>query len=215
MECNKFQNRRRDLMASVKRIQRAGLQVQGGFIVGFDSDPLSIFQRQVEFIQHSGIVTAMVGLLQAPPGTRLFERLRRENRLIGLISDDNADGTTNIIPKMGLHALLEGYRTILSQIYSPRYYYQRVLTFLREFKTAGIETPMDLQRFLAFLRSCLRLGLIGRERVQYWKLMFWTLLRRPRLFSLAMTLAIQGYHFRKVCELHLSKSPSDGSLTQA
>jgi len=206
-ECNKFQNRRRDLLASVKRIQRAGLQVQGGFIVGFDSDPLSIFQRQVEFIQNSGIVTAMVGLLQAPPGTGLFERLRRENRLIGLISGDNADGTTNIIPKMGLNTLIEGYRTILSQIYAPRYYYQRVVTFLREFKTTGVDTPMDLQRFLAFFRSCLRLGIIGRERAHYWKLMGWTLLRRPRLFSLAMTLAIQGYHFRKVSELHLLNTP--------
>jgi radical SAM superfamily enzyme YgiQ (UPF0313 family) len=207
-ECNKFQNRRRDLLASVKRIQRAGLQVQGGFIVGFDSDPLSIFQRQIDFIQSSGIVTAMVGLLQAPPGTGLFERLRRENRLIGLISGDNADGTTNIIPKMGLNVLLDGYRTILSQIYAPRSYYQRVVTFLREFKTNGIDTPMDLQRFLAFFRSCLRLGIIGRERAHYWKLMAWTLLRRPRLFSLAMTLAIQGYHFRKVSELHLLNTPA-------
>jgi radical SAM superfamily enzyme YgiQ (UPF0313 family) len=206
-ECNKLQNRRRDLMASVKRIQRAGLQVQGGFIVGFDSDPLSIFQRQIDFIQSSGIVTAMVGLLQAPPGTGLFERLRRENRLIGLISGDNADGTTNIIPKMGLNVLLDGYRTILSQIYAPRSYYQRVVTFLREFKTNGIDTPMDLQRFLAFFRSCLRLGIIGRERAHYWKLMAWTLLRRPRLFSLAMTLAIQGYHFRKVSENHLLNPP--------
>jgi hypothetical protein len=103
-------------MDSVGRIQRAGLQVQGGFIVGFDSDPVSIFQRQIDFIQKSGIVTAMVGLLQAPAGTRLFERLRRENRLTGPISGDNADGSTNIIPKMGLNAL-SGYRTILHQIY--------------------------------------------------------------------------------------------------
>jgi radical SAM superfamily enzyme YgiQ (UPF0313 family) len=206
-ECHKFQNRRRDLMASVKRIQRAGLQVQGGFIVGFDSDPLSIFQRQIEFIQNSGIVTAMVGLLQAPPGTGLFERLRRENRLMGFISGDNTDGTTNIIPKMGLNALIEGYRFILSQIYSPRCYYQRVVTFLREFKASGIDTPMDLQRFLAFFRSCLRLGILGRERVHYWKLMAWTLLRRPRLFSLAVTLAIQGYHFRKVSEIQLLNTP--------
>jgi radical SAM superfamily enzyme YgiQ (UPF0313 family) len=214
-ECKKSQNRRRDLLECVKRIQRAGLQVQGGFIVGFDSDPLSIFQRQVEFIQNSGIVTAMVGLLQAPPGTSLFERLRRENRLIGLISGDNADGTTNIIPKMGLNVLLEGYRSILRQIYAPRHYYQRVVTFLREFKTNGIDTPMDLQRFLAFFRSCLRLGIIGCERVHYWKLMVWTLLRRPRLFSLAMTLAIQGYHFRKVSEIQLLSMPGgnpDGRL---
>ena len=210
-ECRKNQNRRRDLMASVRRIQQAGLQVQGGFIVGFDSDPVSIFQRQIDFIQNSGIVTAMVGLLQAPAGTRLFERLRRENRLTGPISGDNADGSTNIIPKMGLNALLEGYRTILHQIYSPRHYYQRVVKFLRDFKAPRFGPPMDLQRFLAFFRSCLRLGIIGRERVQYWKLMVWTLLRRPRLFSLAMTFAIQGYHFRKVCERHLQRTATDRS----
>jgi len=210
-ECRKDQNRRRDLMASVGRIHRAGLQVQGGFIVGFDSDPVSIFQRQIDFIQNSGIVTAMVGLLQAPAGTRLFERLRRENRLTGSISGDNADGSTNIIPKMGLNALLEGYRTILHQIYAPRHYYQRVVKFLRDFEAPRIETPMDLQRFLAFFRSCLRLGIIGRERVQYWRLMAWTLLRRPRLFSLAMSLAIKGYHFRKICERNLPPAEAERS----
>jgi len=110
------------------------------------------------------------------------------------------------LPMWGLIDL-KRYATMSIQIYSPRYYYQRVVTFLREFKTTGVETPMDLQRFLAFFRSCLRLGIIGRERAQYWKLMVWTLLRRPRLFSLAMTLAIQGYHFRKVSELHLLNTP--------
>ena len=82
-ECSKVQNRNRDLVEDVKRIQRAGLQVQGGFIVGFDHDRPSIFQRQIDFIQKSGIVTAMVGLLQAPPGTRLYERMKKEGRLRG------------------------------------------------------------------------------------------------------------------------------------
>ena len=82
-ECNKRQNQHRDLVADVKRIQRAGLQVQGGFIVGFDSDTPTIFHRQIEFIQKSGIVTAMVGLLNALPDTKLYARLKREGRLLG------------------------------------------------------------------------------------------------------------------------------------
>jgi radical SAM superfamily enzyme YgiQ (UPF0313 family) len=95
-ECQKIQNKNRDLISDVKTLQRAGLQVQGGFIVGFDSDPPSIFQQLIDFIQKSGIVTAMVGLLQAPPGTRLFDRLKKDNRLLAMmISGDNVDGTTN------------------------------------------------------------------------------------------------------------------------
>jgi len=82
-ECNKKQNKNRDLVQSVKTIQRAGLEVQAGFIVGFDHDTPSIFQRQVEFIQRTGIVTAMVGILQAPFGTPLYERLKREGRVLG------------------------------------------------------------------------------------------------------------------------------------
>jgi radical SAM superfamily enzyme YgiQ (UPF0313 family) len=202
-ECSKQQNANRDLVKDVKRIQRAGLQVQGGFIVGFDSDPPSIFQRQIDFIQKSGIVTAMVGLLQAPPGTRLYERMQREGRLQEGITGDNVDGTTNIIPRMNLDALRDGYKTVMEHIYSPAQYYQRVKTFLREYRPPKIKPRLDVQRFLAFFRSILRLGILGKERFHYWKLLLWTLLRRPRLFSEAVTFAIYGYHFRKVCETRL------------
>ncbi|MFH1130859.1 MAG: radical SAM protein, partial [Pseudomonadota bacterium] len=132
-ECSKNQNKGRDLVESVKQLQRAGLQVQGGFIVGFDNDSPSIFQQQIDFIQQSGIVTAMVGLLQAPLGTRLYERMQKEGRLINEFSGDNVAGSTNIIPRMGLETLREGYREILSHIYAPKFYYERVLTFLREY----------------------------------------------------------------------------------
>jgi radical SAM superfamily enzyme YgiQ (UPF0313 family) len=184
-------------------MQRAGLQVQGGFIVGFDGDTDSIFQRQIDFIQKSGIVTAMVGLLQAPAGTRLYQRLKQEGRLLGHMSGDNVDGTTNIIPSMDIDVLHEGYRNIMRHIYSHKHYYERVKTFLREYRAPKIEIPLDFQRFLAFFRSNIRLGILGKERFHYWRLLLWTLFRRPELFSLAITLAIHGRHFRKICELHI------------
>ena len=203
VECSKNQNKGRDLLESVKRLQHAGLQVQGGFIVGFDSDPPTIFQQQVDFIQKSGIVTAMVGLLQAPPGTRLHERLKKEGRVVNEMSGDNADGSTNIIPKMGLEPLREGYRKLLGQIYAPKFYYERVRTFLREYRPPKIRFHLDLQYILALWRSIYQLGIRGVERVHYWKLFFWTLFRRPRLFPLAITLAILGFHFSQVVELHI------------
>jgi len=202
-ECNKKQNKNRDLVEDVKCMQRAGLEVQGGFIVGFDSDTPSIFQRQIDFIQKSGIVTAMVGLLQAPRGTRLYRRLKREGRLLDQMSGDNVDGTTNILPKMNLDTLREGYKSILRYIYSPEHYYQRVKTFLREYKPSKIRSPLKLEYILAFFRSIYRLGIIGKERGFYWKLLSWTLFRRPRLFPQAVTFAIYGHHFRKICELRV------------
>jgi len=202
-ECNKRLNKNRDLVEDVKRMQRAGLQVQGGFIVGFDHDTPSIFQRQIDFIQKSGIVTAMVGLLQAPRGTRLYERLKRQNRLLEDMSGDNVDGTTNIITTMSLDTLREGYKRILQTIYSPQYYYQRVKTFLREYPPPKIHTSLHFQHILAFFRSVYRLGIIGKERTYYWKLLVWTLFRRPKLFPLAVTFAIYGHHFRKTCKLHV------------
>ena len=202
-ECSKNQNQGRDLVESVKCLQRAGLQVQGGFIVGFDNDSPSIFQQQIDFIQKSGIVTAMVGLLQAPLGTRLYERMQKEGRLVNKFSGDNVDGSTNIVPRMGIQSLGEGYRRILSHIYAPKFYYERVLTFLREYHPPRIKFHFEPQYILALLRSIYQLGILGVERVHYWKLFFWTLFRRPRLFPLAITFAIYGFHFRQVAELHI------------
>ena len=203
-ECNKKQNLHRDLVADVKKIQRAGLQVQGGFIIGFDNDTASTFQRQIDFIQKSGIVTAMVGLLQAPVGTRLYKRMEQAGRLTGSFSGDNVDGATNIIPKdMKLEVLQKGYRAVVNSLYTPRNYYARVKTFLKEYKAPRITIPLSWEYVRAFFRSVLQLGIIGKERVQYWKLVFWTLFRRPQLFALAITFAIYGYHFRQVMNLHL------------
>jgi radical SAM superfamily enzyme YgiQ (UPF0313 family) len=202
-ECSKHQNRGRDLVESVRRIQRAGMQVQGGFIVGFDSDTPSIFERQVEFIQKSGIVSAMVGLLQAFPGTQLYDRLEHEGRLISELSGDNVDGSTNIIPRMDIDVLRQGYRKILLRIYSPKLYYERITTFLREYRTPKMRVYLDPQYLLAFWRSIYQLGIRGVERVHYWKLWLWTLFHRPRLFPQAIELAIYGYHFRRVCELYV------------
>lgn len=203
-ECSKLQNIKRDLIADIKRIQRAGLQVQGGFIVGFDNDTPSIFQQQIDLIQQSGVVTAMVGMLQAMPGTRLYDRMKRAGRLRGQSSGDNAGGMTNIVPQMGLDPLREGYQALMRYLYAPGPYYERVKTFLKEYNPPRNRARVRAEHLKALFRSMYRLGLIGKERVQYWKLLMWTIIRRPRLFPLAIKLAIYGYHFRKTSELHVA-----------
>ena len=199
-ECNKHQNQSRDLIADVKRIQHAGLQVQGGFIVGFDNDSATIFQRQVDFIQKSGIVTAMVGLLQAVPGTKLHARLEKQGRLLGHTTGDNVDGTTNFVSRMNSKTLRDGYKGLMDHIYSPGPYYRRIRTFLREFRPPHGSNALTARNLGAFMGASVRLGFIGRERFHFWGLLLWTCFRRPRLVSTAVTLSIYGFHFRKCCE---------------
>jgi radical SAM superfamily enzyme YgiQ (UPF0313 family) len=198
-ECSKAQNRNRDLTASVKKIQSFGLQVQAGFILGFDSDTPSIFSSLTRFIQESGIVTAMVGLLNAPAGTKLYERLRKENRLLQTATGDNTDLSMNFVPRMSYDELVAGYKRVVCSIYSHKLFYERVKAFLKSYR------PVRTGRFrrhsydvLALLKSMWFLGIRSRGRVYYWKLFAWTLCRRPQLFPLAITLAVQGFHFRKI-----------------
>jgi radical SAM superfamily enzyme YgiQ (UPF0313 family) len=201
-ECSKHQNKNRDLIANVRKIQHAGLEVQAGFIVGFDKDPAAIFERLIAFIQESGIVTAMVGLLNAPIGTKLHRRLEGEGRIIKSLTGDNTDFSINFIPKMRSDTLVSGYRTILSTIYSPKHYYARVRKFLQEYRPQKTRVRFKFMYVRAMAQSVVRLGILGKERYQYWKLISWSLFRKPRLLPLAITLSIYGFHFRKVLRLH-------------
>lgn len=206
-ECNKKQNLNRDLIRDIRKIQHAGMQVQGGFIVGFDNDNQGTFQQLIDFIQKSGIVTAMVGILQAPIGTKLYVRMQEAGRLLKNMSGDNVDGSTNIVPKMNIQQLRDYYKNLLEHIYSPKVYYQRVKTFLKEYELPKVKVHIDLpmiwQNMSAFMKSIFKLGILGAERQEYWRLFFWTLFNKPRLFPLAIEFSIYGYHFRRINEMHV------------
>jgi radical SAM superfamily enzyme YgiQ (UPF0313 family) len=203
-ECSKLQNRNRDLVASVRKLQNHGLQVQGGFILGFDNDPPAIFENLISFIQKSGIVTAMVGLLNAPRGTRLYRRLKKEKRLLSDFSGDNTDCTMNFIPRMEYKSLINGYKKVIDTIYAPKQYYERIKTFLKEYQPMGAEVfRPQFEHVKAFVKSVWFLGIIGKGRQYYWRLLAWTLARRPRSFSMSVILAIYGFHFRKVVERYI------------
>jgi radical SAM superfamily enzyme YgiQ (UPF0313 family) len=198
-ECNKIQNKNRDLLQSVKKIQNAGLQVSGGFIVGFDSDTSSVFQNQIDFIQQSGIVSAMVGLLNAPKNTKLYRRLEAENRLTIEASGNNTDQSMNFIPKMNSHELINGYKKIIHDIYTTKPYYKRIRRLLLNYKPS-LNNPakFDSVAFRGFLKSIFIIGILNKGRGDYWKFLIWTLFKRPGLVVDAITFSIYGYHFRKV-----------------
>ncbi len=199
-ECGKIQNKGRDMVGSIKKLHGNGLQVSGGFIVGFDSDRATVFENMISFIQEAGIVTAMVGLLNAPADTRLYRRLKHEGRIIADITGDNTDWSMNFTPKMDHGLLIEGYHHVIKTIYSYSHYYDRVHNFMAQYRPARV-TGLELkpaESVKALFRSFWILGIRDRGRRHYWKLLIRTALRRPRLLPLSVTLAIYGYHFRKV-----------------
>jgi radical SAM superfamily enzyme YgiQ (UPF0313 family) len=207
---NKLQNTRRSLLESVAIIQSYGMQVMGGFILGFDTDRDDIFDRMVEFIQHSGIPIAMVGLLQAMPGTQLFRRLRREGRILDAGRGDNTGDNLNFLPNMDSARLVEGYRSVLRRIYSCEAYYERVKLYLSRTEPPRGERRTR-QRWLtkgnarAFVTSIIRQGVFGRQRWSYWKFLLTAATRYRRCFGAAMTLAVMGYHFQVMTQ-RLTKS---------
>jgi len=197
MECNKLHNNNRDLIECVNIIQSYGMEVFAGFIVGFDNDPPDIFQRQIDFIQKSGIITAMVGLLNAPRLSKLYQRLKNEGRIVDKFTGDNTDYSINFVPVMDKNELLKGYQKIIRNIYSSKAYYTRVLTFLKQYDHPSVE-PLTFNRIMALVKSIIYIGILNKNRIYFWKIFFWSIFRKPKAFPLAVTYSIYGYHFRRV-----------------
>jgi radical SAM superfamily enzyme YgiQ (UPF0313 family) len=199
LECGKSQNLKRNLVSSVKVLQQKGFIVSAGFIVGFDTDSPAVFQNQIDFIQDSGIVSAMVGLLNAPSGTKLFKRLQSENRMLHMFSGNNMDGSMNFIPKMNYTELIGGYSKIIKTIYSQKEYYTRLVDFLKNYKIPSWnKNKIKLKEIRAFLMLVWLLGTLEKGKKYFWKLFAFSLFKHPNKFSLAMTMAVYGYHFRRI-----------------
>lgn len=197
-ECGKRQNQKRDLADSVAVLQRAGLEVMGGFIVGFDSDHPDIFARQFEFIQRSGVVTAMVGLLTALPQTTLYRRLAREGRILADTCGNNTGTVLNFVTRLDREFLASEYRALMRRLYAPKAYYRRIRAFLDRFEPRGPSRHLCGADVAALFKSLWVLGVAHRGRRAYWSLLGSTLFASPRKLRVAIELSILGHHFRRV-----------------
>jgi radical SAM superfamily enzyme YgiQ (UPF0313 family) len=195
----KYQNTKADILESVKKIQDKGLEVSGGFIVGFDGDAEDIFDRQIEFIQDAGIPIAMIGTLVALPNTQLYRRLEREGRIVGDASGDNMRAVDlNFVPKMPRDTLIAGYNKIISTIYKPRYYFARCRSLLKRLPPEGARgKQIQTNHVRAFFLSLIK-QTFSCYGFHYLRLLLSAMLCNPRKFPLAVNLAVKGYHFFKM-----------------
>lgn len=202
--CHKRHNLHRDLVADVRKLHTAGLQVQGGFILGFDTDTPDAFARLREYVTNSGIMTAMVGLLQAPVGTRLYERMTREGRILGGFTGNNVADATNIQTILPLDTLQAGYRQVMHRLYEPRAFLRRLQTFLNDYPLPTKRPRVGVNAWWTFLKASLALGVLKPGRFRYWQLLAWTATHRRRHLPLAVRLWVEGHHFREICRRQLS-----------
>jgi radical SAM superfamily enzyme YgiQ (UPF0313 family) len=222
-ETKKTQNLRESLLDSVHRIQRAGIEVMAGMIVGFDHDDLAIFEEQFRFIQDARIPVSMTGLLNALPKTPLYKRLKDAGRLAAESVGDQFV-LTNIVPSgMSREELYVGYKRLLERLYSHRNYRRRVMQLIlhkgTQIESKLVASRQDLAIFARVLWTCV-VGASPRRALMTLSLLGETLLRRPRALRDAVTLALIHKHLyeymrvtcRRLDEI-AAASPSPALLT--
>ena len=202
-EAQKGQNTRRDMLDGIRKVQSYGMEVMGGFIVGFDNDPDDIFEKQIDFIRASAIPLAMVGLLTAAPHTQLWRRLEREGRLLTGFTGNNTDGVLNFTPRMEPGRLVAGYRRILQALYNSRAFYRRALDSLARVGDGMPEPEVNgglFNRLTTLGRVLCTLGIRDPERGEFWRYLGRVLLDHRGRIPQAIILAAMGYHFRKLTD---------------
>jgi len=206
---NKPINANLDLLESVRRIQAHGIEVSGGFIVGFDEDTEDIFNRQIAFIRDAGIPIAMVGILTALKGTELYDRLRREGRLLGESYGNNTHGfEANFVTRMPADRLEDGYKRVMHTLYDPtlRNYFDRCRRlFDRLGPNPRFTRPVVAREVRALLRSLLTI-LSKRYGRQYLRFLLWCTRHHPSRFPEAVRLGIQGFHFEAITREALARN---------
>jgi len=214
-EVKKFQNLRRDPLQCIRTLQNGGLWVTGGFIIGFDSDSETIFGDQREFIEQAAIPWAMAGFLQAPPTTPLYERMRKEGRLVDSGATSNFS-VPNFRTRLPLPLLLQGYRDTLSALYSPSGYFNRCRNSLSHWTTRPEQTAKAQYPFRRMaataLRSIVKQGVLASYRGEYWKFLFQVLRRywhTPARLRMGIALLFSGHHF-----INYAKSVADELETE-
>lgn len=206
-ESLKKQNLKRDQLDNIRQLHKAGFIVSAGFIVGFDTDTTSIFQQQIDFIQQSGIPLPIVNILKAPPGTELFDRIKKEGRLSKQFAF--AEGETNIVPVMGEKTLINGFIEVITNIYRPEKSYQRLIQFFTTYQPPKTFMKVPAKYGLEDIRMVFRilylLGVKDQYRRFFWKLIWWSILNNPKNIDKAIFYGIMVYQMHQTY-LHILQS---------
>jgi len=195
-ETGKVQNLKHDMVEQLESLRAAGMDIRGGFVLGFDSDGPQIFDEMIDFVQRAGVPYATVSLLVALPNTPLYGRMKREGRLRPDSVHGDFQAFSNIVTRMPTETLIEGYIRVLETLYEPAVFFDRCRIQLSTWVAApGLDRTDLLSGLRVMWRSIQRLGLFGPYRREYWRFLVWVLRRHPSKFSLAVSQTCAGHHY--------------------
>lgn len=196
---HKTQNLKKNLLTTIHHIHSKGFIISGGFIVGFDTDDETIFQRQVQFIQQSGIPLPIVNILKAPPGTDLYRRMKAEGRLSKPFAF--TEGDTNLIPVMDPVQLYKGFIEVIDSIYKPAGSYQRLMQFFDTYRfpknTLKVKERITLNHLKIVARIVFKLGIVDSDRKWFWKLITWSITKNRKMLDKAFFYSVMIYQMNE------------------
>ncbi len=204
---HKNQNVNKSIDNAVRKIMSYGIVVNGGYIIGFDTESPAIADNMITSIQNSGICMAMLGLLYALPNTQLTRRLESEGRLFHnaakTVTELDIDQTTsglNFITLKPRIQILKNFLQVIEHIYEPANYYKRIiynglnLKIAYKHKNGFFTTIMHLRSFLTL---CGMVGFNKHTGYHFWKMFFTVLIRNPGAVEASVNLAAMFIHFLK------------------
>jgi radical SAM superfamily enzyme YgiQ (UPF0313 family) len=208
---HKNQNLKRNLLDTIHLLHQKGFIISGGFIVGFDTDKEDIFQRQVNFIQQSGIPLPIVNILKAPPGTDLYERIKSEKRLSKRFAF--SEGDTNVIPVMGEYPLYKGFIEVIDNIYRPRKSYERLRQFFNTYRlpvtSVKIKAKYSIRDLNMLLRTVFRLGIADSERKYFWKLVGWSFFNNRKMLDKTLMYGVMIHQMHETYKIIHQKASTE------
>lgn len=194
----KFQNTRSSLVEAVKTINRAGLRIMAGFIIGFDGEKKGAGDRIIDFVEQTAIPTAVFGLLQALPNTALWHRLEKEGRLYGHKSDGNQFALMNFIPTRPVEEIAQEYVHAFSSLYEPEKFLARTYRHFLEISPSPCSVPFrfpSLVDLRALAIVVWRQGFKRSTRWQFWRQFFSILKHNPAVWDHYITVCAHAEHF--------------------
>ncbi len=207
VQMRKKQNTNRNILDNIKLLHAKGFIVIGTFIVGLDNDKPDVFDNLINFIQISGIVLVVVNVLKAPPGTELYDRMIRENRLLDEFEFD--EDRTNIIPTMDVNLLHNGYKHVLEEVYSPKSVYERIVQFYSDKQPNKVKYPLKRKITFNVIKQAFKilyqLGFVYKDRKYFWKTVRYTIKFNYNYLDLSTLYCLLMYHYGNLLERFIEK----------